>query len=59
MSDKIVTVRGVAQLAKANMWPYNVRTEVGMLETGEPVSVFLGTPIVYCRPQVNRIRNCR
>jgi len=54
MSDGVVTVRGVSQLAKAGMWPHHERTDVGVLETGEPVSVFLGVPVVDMRPEKNR-----
>jgi hypothetical protein len=55
MADKVVTVHGVSQLAKAGMWPRDVRTEVGRLVTGEPVSVFAGHVIVDMRPGKNRI----
>jgi hypothetical protein len=52
-ADKIVTVKGVAALARANMWPYHEKTNVGILETGEPVAVYLGVPIVDMRPSKN------
>jgi hypothetical protein len=52
--DKVVTVVGVAQLARPNFWPYSERPQVGVLSTGEPVSVRFGTMIVNMRPDKNR-----
>jgi hypothetical protein len=44
--DKVVTIRGVSQLAKASIWPRGVRTQVGRLATGELVSAHFGHVIV-------------
>lgn len=55
MADKVVTVAGAAAMARAGVWPHGVRTEVGILETGEPVSVYCGAVVVDLRPTTNRL----
>jgi hypothetical protein len=55
MTDKIVTIHGVAAMARAGVWPHGVRTPVGVLESGEPVTVYCGAIVVDMRPTSNRL----
>ena len=53
-ADRVVTVKGTAELARQGIWPMSRRTHVGYLESGAPVSVYVGTVIVDMRPEKNR-----
>ena len=53
-ADRVVTIKGTAELARQGIWPMSVRTHVGYLESGAPVSVFAGTVIVDTRSNKNR-----